>query len=121
MRRVFQKQDLKQLPCLLITIGTDAGIVLSIFPVSRNVSEGKMVEFSCASPETGVYFSWNTLPNVGPFIIDDTTLPGGSILRFTTTTAQHNNTIVRCTATKDTSANISTALLLIQGITSQLA
>ena len=79
------------------------------------MSEGKMVEFSCASPDSGVYFAWNTNPDLALISINDAILPGGSVLRINTTAAQHNEIIVRCTATKNTSANVSTALLLLQG------
>ena len=98
-------------------IDIEAVIILSVTPESRNVSEGKMVKFYCATLDTGVSLSWTTTPNVGTGPID-TNLPGGgkqSVLSFTAT-AQHNNTSITCFAIKlPSSLNQSTALLLVQG------
>ena len=105
------------LPSLLI-IGSKAGISLSVVPQSRNVSEGKLVEFSCATPDTGVNFSWKTIPHVVTTTINNTLLPDGgklSSLSFNAT-AQHNNTLIKCLAIKVPNVNQSTAaLLLVQG------
>ena len=98
--------------------GTTVVIILSVTPESRNVSEGKMVEFSCASPNTGVGFSWSTIPHVGTTMIEpDNTSPELgklSTLRFTAS-SQQNNTQVICFAVIGTNSNQSTALLLVQG------
>ena len=101
----------------LLVIGTTAGISLSVVPQSRNISEGKLVEFSCATPDTGVNLAWNTIPHVVTATINNTVLPGGgtlSALSFTAR-AQHNNTLITCLAIKVPNADQSTALLLVQG------
>ena len=101
-----------------LILGSKAVITLSVTPESRNVSEGKMVEFTCATPDTGVTLAWTITPNVGAITPVDTDLPGGgkqSVLSFTAT-AQHNNTLITCLAVNGTTnGNQSTALLLVQG------
>ena len=90
---------------------------MSVTPESRNVSEGKMVEFYCATPDSGVTLSWSTTPNVGTTTRSDSNFPSGgkqSVLNFIAT-AQHNNTNITCNAVKVPSAFQSTALLLVQG------
>ena len=102
---------------MLPVIGGKAALILSVTPKSRNVSEGTMVEFYCATPDSGATLGWNTMPNVGAISLVGTLLPDGgkqSIMSFTAT-AQHNNTLVKCVAVKTPSANQSTALLLVQG------
>ena len=92
-------------------------VILSVTPESKNVSEGKMVKFYCATPDSGVFFSWSTMPNVGNTFVNDTDLPGGgkqSVLSFIAT-SQNKKTIVRCFATKDTTSVVNSALLLVQG------
>ena len=89
-------------------------------PKSRNVSEGKMVEFACATLDTVVEITWNMEPYVNVITTLVTReLPGGrklSVLGFTAT-AQHNNTHIHCIALNVSSLclNHSTALLLVQG------
>ena len=98
-------------------IDTEAVFTLSVTPESRNVSEGKMVEFICASPDTGVIIGWNTAPIVGNPIIIEISLPGGgkqSNYSFTAT-AQRNKTVITCIVTKDGYVITNSALLLIQG------
>ena len=76
-----------------------------------------MVEFSCATPDSEAYLSWDTMPDVGTTTEMVTSLPGGgelSVLSFTAA-AQHNNTEIKCIAVDLPRVNRSTALLLVQG------
>ena len=105
--------------CQCVTyLGNKAVIILSVAPESRNVSEGKMVEFSCATPDSGVNLGWITVPpnvDVGTPVVS--TPPGGgklSVVSFTAT-AQQNNLYVICLAVKIPNSNHTTALLLVQG------
>ena len=99
--------------------GSEAVIILSTTPESRNVSEGKIVEFSCATPDSGVNLGWITIPpnvDIGTGVVS-TPPEGGklSVLSFTAT-AQHNNVCIICFAFKYLSSNQSGAILLVQGI-----
>ena len=98
--------------------GTTAVIILSVTPESKNVSEGTMVEFSCASPDTGVEFSWSTKPHVQTTErgMDRTNPDVGKLSTFSfTASAQQNNTQIICTVFVNSTSNQGTALLLVQG------
>ena len=91
--------------------------MFSVTPMSRNVSEGKTVEFSCVTSDSGVSLSWSTLPNIETNDSVDTPLPGGgiqSVLSFTAT-AQHNNVFIICSAFRFPDVDQSAALLSVQG------
>ena len=100
-------------------VGSKAVIIFSVTPESRNVSEGMIVEFSCATPDSGVFLNWQTKPlnvDIGYKLLVFTPPEGGklSLLSFTAT-AQHNNISIMCLAVKVPNSNQSTALLLVQG------
>ena len=96
--------------------GTTA-VSISLAPESRNVSEGKMVEFSCASPDSGAMLSWNYEPHVETTNRTDGLYNDVGVLSNVSfiATAQQNNTLIRCIAYKEMSSNESIAVLLVQG------
>ena len=104
-------------------VGSAGVLILTTTPESRNISEGKIASFSCATQNSGVFLSWQTIPpniDVGTPVVS-TPPEGGklSVLSFTAT-AQHNNLSIICNAVKVPSSNQSTALLLVQGKLIQL-
>ena len=96
--------------------------VFSESPVSRNVSEGSAVEFSCATPHGAtVTLTWSIPGAVVTSTPSD--LPGG--VKKTTAsfmaTASNNNTDITCIADGTINGSSvlvrsSKALLLVQGI-----
>ena len=93
------------------------GQLLSVIPVSRNISAGISVEFTCATPETGLtVFSLTTTP-----FIDNSdrvvTHPNGGTQHTLSFIApvQHSTINIACFAVKGTVSDQSIAVLIIQG------
>ena len=106
----------------MLVPGTEGVPTLSVTPESRNVSEGKMVEFSCATRHRGVTITWETIPHVETTNKNDTDLSGGgmqSVLSFIAT-AQHNNTTIICIVV-NSGGSQSTAFLFVQGKSTQIS
>ena len=92
--------------------------MFSTSPQSRNVSAGTMVEFTCASPASGlIVIGITATPPVEDSVTDDNNLSNGDrevTLRFI---APSDQTIIyiSCAATTTTTFNQSIAVLMIQG------
>ena len=100
-------------------IGSCMGQLLSTTLQSRNASAGSLVEFTCATPETGLtVFSLTTTPHIDG---SDTvvTYNGGTqyTLSFVAPVApvQHSVINIACVAVKGTVVDQSIAVLMIQG------
>ena len=109
-----------------IHISTDiqAVIILSDTPQSRNVSAGTLVEFTCATPETGLTaFTITTIVILENIMSNDVLLPNGDrqlTLSFIAP-SEHQLINIVCIATRINTmqgvveVNTSTAILMIQG------
>ena len=97
--------------------GTQSVITLSAVPKSRNVSVGTLVEFTCASEESGVTMGITTTPTVVGSVANQTDLPNGGNMFSLSFTApqQHSSITVTCLAIRGSDIIQSTALLMIQG------
>ena len=98
-------------------IGSCVGQLLSTTPTSRNVSAGTLVEFTCATPETGLtVFSLTTTPHIDGSDTVVTHPNGGTqhTLSFIAT-VQHSVINIACVAVKGTVVDQSIAVLMIQG------
>ena len=95
-----------------------AGVLFSTTPLSRNVTTGTMVEFTCAAPASGLTsFAITTTPTVEGSVNDGSDLPNGDrqvTLSFIAPSDQTSINIV-CVATTATGFNQSFAVLMIQG------
>ena len=92
------------------------GLILSDTPQARNVSVGTLVEFTCATPETGLtLFTFTTTPPVIGSIV--TTYTNESIqLTFSfIAPVQHSIINIACIAIKGSVVKKSIAVLMIQG------
>ena len=109
----------------MVSASTDiqAVIILSDTPQSRNVSAGTSVEFTCATPETGLTaFTITTSVILGNIMSNDVLLPNGDrqlSLSFIAP-SEHQLINIACIATRINTmglveVNISTAILMIQG------
>ena len=98
--------------------GVQANIILSKLPQSRNVSAGALVEFTCATEESGVTsFAIITIPSVPHHESISTDLPSGGrqhTLSFIVPFENSNITIL-CIAVRIPDVNQTTAILRIQG------
>ena len=92
--------------------------MLSDTPLSRNASAGTLVEFTCATPETGLNtFVISTTPPVGDSVITDVILPNGDrqvTLNFIAP-SDYTNVTITCAAVRGSNVSLSTAFLLVQG------
>ena len=98
-------------------VGSCVGQLLSVTPVSRNVSAGTLVEFTCASPETGLnFFSLTTIPHVDGSDTVVTHPNGGTqhTLSFIVP-AQHSTIDILCIAVKSAVVDQRKSVLMIQG------
>ena len=98
--------------------GVDAGIILSAIPQSKNVSAGALVEFTCATEESGVTsLVISTMPQLGQTSISDDTLSNGGRQRTLSFIApsEHSNITIRCGAFRFPDVNETTSILMIQG------
>ena len=100
-----------------------AVIILSDTPQSRNVSANTPVEFTCATPETGLKaFGISSDVTLGNTMSNDVTLPNGDrqlTLSFIAP-SEHQLINIACVATRINTmgvveVNQSTAILIIQG------
>ena len=102
----------------LHTAGTQANIILSKVPQSRNVSAGALVEFICATEESGVsLLGISTTPIFAGQISMPVALPNGGrqeMLSFIAP-SKHNNITIVCSAIRSHDFNLTTAILMIQG------
>ena len=92
-------------------------ITLSTVPKSRNVSAGTLVEFTCATAESGVTLAITTTPTVVGSVANQTDLPNGGnqfTLSFTAP-PQDSSITITCLAFKGPDIIQPTALLMIQG------
>ena len=98
-------------------------ILLSDTPQSRNVSAGTLVEFTCATPETGLAaFAMSTDVILGNTMSNDVMLPNGDrqlTLSFIAP-SKHQLITISCVAARINTmgmveVNQSTAILMIQG------
>ena len=100
-----------------LIVGSCVGQLLSVTPVSRNVSAGTIVQSTCASTATGlIFFSLTTTPLING---SDTvvTHPNGGIqhtLSFIVP-AQHSTIDILCIAVKGTVVDQRKSVLTIQG------
>ena len=103
---------------LNIFTGTQANIILSKVPQSRNVSAGELVEFTCATEESGVTsFAITTTPQFGGQTLAPGALPNGGrqrTLRFIAP-SEHTNITITCVAKRNEYVKVTTATLMIQG------
>ena len=103
---------------IYFSTGAQANIILSKLPQSRNVSAGTLVEFTCATEESGVTsLVISTIPSVPHHESISTDLPSGgkqhqlSII----VPSEHSDLNIRCTAVRIPDVNQTTAILMIQG------
>ena len=97
--------------------GAHAGIILSTVPQSRNVSAGALVEFTCATEESGVtsFVMTTTPPFAGQTLITgNESIHRKQILKFIAP-SEHTNITIRCAAFRHPDVNETTAILMIQG------
>ena len=103
---------------ILYFTGTQANIKLSKLPQSRNVSAGALVEFTCATEESGVTsLAISTLPSVPHHESVSTDLPSGGkqhTLSFIVP-SEHSYITILCTVVRIPDVNQTTAILMIQG------
>ena len=103
---------------ILYFTGTQANINLSKLPQSRNVSAGALVEFTCATEESGVTsLAISTLPSVPHHeSISSDLLNGGKqhTLSFIAP-SEHSIITILCTVVRIPDVNQTTAILMIQG------
>ena len=99
--------------------GAQANILLSKLPQSRNASAHTLVEFTCATEESGVTsLVISTEPSVAHHESISTDLPNGgkqhqlSII----VPSEHSYIIIKCTAVRIPDVNQTTAILRIQGM-----
>ena len=95
-------------------------IILSKVPQSRNVSVGTLMEFTCATEESGVTsLVISTEPSVPHHESISTDLPSGGKQHQLSIIApsEHSNIIIiiRCTAVRIPDVNQTNAILMIQG------
>ena len=102
-----------------LIVGSCVGLLLSVTPVSRNVSAGTTVQSTCASTETGLtFFSLTTTPLING---SDTvvTHPNGGT-QFTLSfiaPVKHSTIDILCITVKGTVVEQSISVLMIQGET----
>ena len=98
-------------------LGGYAVITLTAVPESRNVSAGKLVEFTCATAESGVTLAITSTPTVDGTVANQTDLPNGGNLFLLSFTApsQHSSITITCIAFRSPDLVQPTALLMIQG------
>ena len=108
---------------ILISTGIQAVIILSTTPQSTNVSADTLVEFTCATPETGLQsFAISTDVTIGNTMSNDVILPNGDrqlTLSFIAP-SKHQLINIACIVTRLNTmsmfeVNSSTAILMIQG------
>ena len=109
---------------MLYPFSTDIrGVILSDTPQSRNVSAGTSVEFTCATPETGLpFFTIETDVTLVNATNNDEILPNGDrqlTLSFIAP-SEHQQINIACIAHRFNAPNplvinSSTAILMIQG------
>ena len=100
-----------------IPTGTQSVITLSTVPKSRNVSAGTVVEFTCATEESGVILAVTATPTVAGSVANLTDLPNGGnqfTLSFTAP-SEHSSITIACVAIRSPDVFQVTALLMIQG------
>ena len=111
------------LPGIHISTGVQAVIILSNTPQSKNVSAGTLVEFTCATPETGLTaFAISTDVTLANTMSNDVPLPNGDrqlTLSFIAP-SEHQFINIACIATRINTMgmvefNQSTAIMMIQG------
>ena len=99
------------------------GVILSDTPQSRNVSEGTLVEFMCATPETRLAsFTITTDVTLVNTMSSDVILPNGDrqlTLSFIAP-SEHQLINIACIASRFNAmsmlvVNTSTAILMVQG------
>ena len=87
-------------------------------PQSRNVSAGTLIEFTCATEESGVnILVVTTEPSVPHHESISTDLPSGGKQHQLSIVApsEHSYITIRCTAVRLPDVNHTTAILMIQG------
>ena len=97
---------------------TYADIILSKVPHSRNVSAGALVEFTCATEESGVTsFGITTTPPFAGQISIHVALPNGGRQQTLSFFApsEHSSITITCVAIRIPDVNETTAILTIQG------
>ena len=100
-----------------LIVGSCMGPLLSVTPVSRNVSAGTIVQSTCASTETGLtFFSLTTTPLINGSDTVVTHPNGGTqhTLSFIVP-AQHSTIDILCIAVKGTVVDQRKSVLMIQG------
>ena len=92
-------------------------MTLTAVPESTNVSAGTLVEFTCATAESGVTLAVTTTPTVDGAVANLTDLPSGGNLFSLSFTApsQHSSITITCIAFRSPDVVQPTALLMIQG------
>ena len=106
---------------LLFFIDIEADITLSEIPQPKNVSAGKLVMFTCATPETGLT-TFTLTPEITVGNTIEIVLPNGDrqlILSFIAP-SEYQMLTISCVATRLMGMmdfNSSTAVLMIQGET----
>ena len=108
-----------QIQEIIYFTGAQANILLSKLPQSRNASANTLVEFTCATEESGVnILVITTEPSVPHHESISTDLPNGgkqhqlSII----VSSEHSNVTIKCTAVRLPDVNHTTAILRIQGM-----
>ena len=92
------------------------GQLLSVTPVSRNVSAGTLANFTCGTPETGLtVFSLTTTPPVDGSTVTTHTNEGIQLTFSFFAPVQHSIINIACIAFKGTVVDQSIAVLMIQG------
>ena len=103
---------------ILYFTGAQANIILSKVPQSRNISAGTLVEFTCATEESGVTSLVISIePPVAHQESISTDLPNGGKQHQLSIIAssEHSIIIIRCTAVRIPDVNQTTAILMLQG------
>lgn len=104
---------------------TQGDIILSDTPDSRNVSGGTLVNFTCATPETGLtVFAISANVTLGNTTNNDVILPNGhrQVTLSFVAPSEHQVIGITCVATRINTMRVveikqSTAILMIQGET----